>query len=68
MGSDPFVIEETATDRGLMWQAVVRDSYGRMADATRLTSTPSQAVRDGLALIRGTYWCSDARAPYTTAA
>lgn len=64
---DPFCIERTATDDGLMWRAEIIGDDLRLKDCTRWTSSPIRAIRDGQALIAGRYWAGDDQ-PYTTAA
>lgn len=64
---DRFTVESTASDLGTLFRAERTDADGRLVDASRWT-TPAQAIRDLASLKAGTYWVSDARRPYSTAA
>lgn len=59
-----YSIEDTATEDGLMWRAIGRDSYGMVTEWTRWTSTPVRANRDLLRLVRNEYWCDGGGDPH----
>lgn len=54
-----YEIEADHTADGVRWRATARDSYGKLIDSTRSVTRPSHAVRDQLALMRGSYWTAD---------